>query len=157
MSKYRDLSKITELIIHCAATPNGRHFTIKDIDNWHGERGFKRNPLAQKFHAPTLAHVGYHFVIDLNGRLACGRALTETGAHAKGHNAVSIGICLIGTDKFTPAQWQTLRDYVLCLRHRFPAIAIIGHNYVNHHKICPGFSVQDWLQNDMQPLSEHQL
>ena len=35
--------KVQELILHCAATPEGKIFTAKDIDRMHRQRGFKKN------------------------------------------------------------------------------------------------------------------
>jgi hypothetical protein len=42
---------ITRLIIHCTATPRGRHVTVADIDCWHRQRGFDG--------------IGYHYIILL--------------------------------------------------------------------------------------------
>ena len=40
--------------------------------------------------------IGYHFVIQRNGEVDEGRPIEQTGAHVKGHNHDSIGICYIG-------------------------------------------------------------
>ena len=58
---------IDEIIVHCAATPEGMNFTVKDIDCWHRERGFKC--------------IGYHYVIYLDGSIHTGRPESEIGAH----------------------------------------------------------------------------
>lgn len=145
------------LIIHCAATPNGRHFTIEDIDRWHVANGWGRQPAARAAHRPHLLAVGYHYVIDIAGIVHEGRAIDEIGAHAAGHNAHSIGLCLIGTDKFMPAQWDSLRQSVLGLRMSYPALQVIGHRDVNPGKTCPGFDVSAWLAGGMQPLEGHVL
>ena len=90
------MRKIDEIIIHCAATPEGKAFTVADIDAWHKKRGFKC--------------IGYHFVIYLDGSVHEGRALEEAGAHCLGHNANSIGICYIGgcaADGKTPKDTRT--------------------------------------------------
>lgn len=76
------MRQISEIIVHCAATPEGKHFTVADIDAWHKKRGFRC--------------IGYHFVIYLDGSVHEGRAIEEVGAHCLGHNANSIGICYIG-------------------------------------------------------------
>ena len=73
---------ITEIIIHCSATIEGKDYTVEDIDRWHRQRGFAR--------------VGYHYVIRLDGTIQQGRPLDIAGAHCIGHNAHSIGICYIG-------------------------------------------------------------
>ncbi|MGM9780085.1 MAG: N-acetylmuramoyl-L-alanine amidase, partial [Prevotella sp.] len=34
------MRKIDEIIVHCAATPEGKDYTVAQIDRWHKERGF---------------------------------------------------------------------------------------------------------------------
>ncbi len=119
-----------EIIIHCAATPNGKHFTAEDIDRWHKERGW--------------AGIGYHYVIRVDGILERGREDHVTGAHAKGHNKGSIGICLIGTDEFNSVQWWELRKLVAQLTTKYECVKVIGHNEISN-KTCPGFDVQKWM------------
>lgn len=176
MSRYRKQHEIDTLIIHCSDTPNGRFHTAADVDYWHGadreKRGlqpFRRHPDALigagpwqglGRHAAELAHIGYHFVIYTNGAVAVGRRLTETGAHARGWNNRSIGVCLIGRDKFTPAQWSALARHVRTTqRHReanhWEKLNVIGHRQVNKRKTCPGFDVQSWLDAGMTPLPGH--
>ena len=157
MSQFRPETKINLLIIHCAATPNGRWNTSEDIDQWHSERGFRRNTQLIGYHQPKLKHIGYHFVINTKGAVECGRSLTETGAHARGHNFSSIGTCLIGTDRFSMEQWISLKNHVEALENRFPGLKIIGHRQVNPHKTCPGFDVSAWLEGDKEQLSDHLL
>jgi len=148
---------ICSLVVHCAATPNGRPHTASDIDRWHGERGFARLPEAADAHRPDLRHIGYHYVIRLDGVVEEGRSIDEIGAHVAGYNHHSIGLCLIGTDRFTLAQWDSLRQSVLGLRQRFAGIGIIGHRQINPHKTCPGFDVRTWLMTAMTPLAKHVL
>jgi len=152
----QNTNEIDTLIIHCAATPNGKHFTTEDIDQWHGERNFKRDEKLIDDYAPYLKHIGYHLVNYINGEIYVGRSLRETGAHAKGHNKNSISLCLIGTDKFSLEQWDSLQYQVGYLKTLLPNLKnIIGHNEVNSHKTCPGFNVQEWLAGGMVPLTAH--
>lgn len=151
--------QINGIIIHCSATPNGRWHDVFDIDQWHQERGFKRTDEFRNKFNPRLQAVGYHFVIYTNGAVATGRHLNEVGAHAKGFNSKSVGICLVGTDKFTIEQWESLRENVRISLEKYPSI----HHTVGHrdlpdvHKTCRGFDVAAWLGNDWQPLPEHVL
>lgn len=73
---------INQIIIHCSATPEGRDYTAADIDRWHRQRGFHG--------------IGYHYVIRLDGTIEHGRPVEQIGAHCKGHNATTIGVCYIG-------------------------------------------------------------
>ncbi|HBS41169.1 MAG TPA: N-acetylmuramoyl-L-alanine amidase [Oceanospirillales bacterium] len=166
MGKLRTASDIKRIVIHCAATPNGKKFTAEDIDRWHKERGFKREatiPFAPNYPAwqccPPLAHIGYHYVIELDGRVVSGRPLLETGAHVQGHNADTIGICLVGTDQFTSEQWVALEALVYYLINRFgiSEADVVGHRDLYDGKTCPGFDVAAWLERFSTPEQENIL
>jgi N-acetyl-anhydromuramyl-L-alanine amidase AmpD len=169
--------KIDLIVIHCSATPNGhtlftgklgdKNFTtpVQEIDNWHRARGFKRRAEWRKSQNPKLTSVGYHFVIYTNGAVSTGRHLAEVGAHALGHNASSIGICLLGTDHFSTAQWLSLSELVAGLKKVNPTARVVGHRDLspdkNHDgkidrtewtKTCPGFNVAAWLEAGMKPI-----
>lgn len=150
MSKYRNESKIKEIIIHCAATPNGRDFTADDIELWHKENKFSRSDAFIGVNKFTRKHVGYHSVITLDGQVEETRKHDETGAHAIGFNETSLGICMIGTDKFTSEQWSALKNHVQALINAYPTVVVIGHNEISI-KLCPGFDVQQWLSSRMRP------
>jgi len=123
---------IKEIIIHCSATPNGREDTAEDIHRWHLARGWDG--------------IGYHYVIEVKGKLVKGRPDYWKGSHAKGHNSNSIGICLIGTDEYNLDQWSILDNLLRKLLVNHPNAKIIGHNEISN-KTCPGFDVQWWLKN----------
>lgn len=134
------------ITIHCAATPNGKEFDIADIDAWHKQRGFARNPAWINRSRNHLTSVGYHYVIKLNGEVQQGRETDETGAHVQGHNANNIGICMIGTDKFTRQQWDALKLLVADLMQFYPIVGVMGHrDWPNVKKSCPGFDVASWF------------
>ena len=76
------MRKIDLSVIHCSATREDRCFTEFDLDVCHRRRGFN---------GP-----GYHFYIRKDGRIVSTRPVEKIGAHAKGHNATSIGICYEG-------------------------------------------------------------
>lgn len=156
MSKARNITDINAIIIHCADTPNGALWHAEDIDDWHRERGFNRRlDLSLTNVSRELHHIGYHYVIETTGHIVRGRALNEVGAHARGHNLDSIGICLVGRDAYTIDQWHALKTLVSGLRQRFgPHIDVLGHYELNAAKTCPGFDVPSWLANGMEiPLS----
>ena len=130
------MRNINKIIIHCSATPEGKNFTVKQIDACHRQRGFNG--------------IGYHFVIYLDGSIHVGRALTKAGAHCKGHNAHSIGVCYIGgvaTDGKTPkdtrtdAQKASLVKLITELRQQFPNASVHGHREFAN-KACPCFDAR---------------
>jgi len=103
---------INLIVIHCSATANGRWVSVEDIDGWHAARGFRRDPNLIGYNQPNLKSIGYHYVVYSAGAVTIGRGLDEPGAHAKGHNFRSIGICVVGTDVYSLDQWSSLRDLV---------------------------------------------
>ena len=127
------MRKINEIIVHCAATREGRDFTVEDITRWHKARGF--------------ATIGYHYVIYRDGSIHEGRPLEQIGAHCVGHNKHSIGICYIGgcasdgktpKDTRTPEQKEALLALLRHLKARFPNATIHGHRDFAA-KACPSF------------------
>ncbi|WP_153116042.1 N-acetylmuramoyl-L-alanine amidase [Rhodocyclus tenuis] len=173
---------INLIVIHCAATPNGdslfrgspgtpgQRTPVQAIDAMHQARGFRRSPKVRQAFNPQLAAIGYHFVLYTNGAIVTGRAPAEIGAHVQGHNVDSLGICLVGTDKFSPAQWESLRGVVDSLAKLYPAARIVGHRDLSPDtdgdgkvepkewiKVCPGFDVGTWLAGGMAPLTDHLL
>ncbi len=133
------MREINEIILHCAATPEGRDFTVGDIDRWHRQRKFDG--------------IGYHYVIYRDGSVHKGRAVERRGAHCTGHNAHSIGVCYIGgcaadgktpKDTRTPAQRASLEKLVKELLRQYPGATVHGHNEFAA-KACPSFNVRAWL------------
>lgn len=133
------MRKIDKIIIHCTATREGEDISPSTIREWHLARGFKT--------------IGYHFVIALDGRVYVGRPLSEVGAHCKGYNKNSIGICYVGgLDKYgkpkdtrTCAQKIILKRMVGALKQSFPNATIHGHNEFAN-KDCPCFDVSELVR-----------
>lgn len=101
---------------------------------------------------PPWKDIGYQFGIEsIAGKLHIleGRAIGEVGAHAKGFNANSIGVCLIGNfDPLPPSDEVVFTATSLCrdLQREFkiPRENVIGHREtfiklsVPVEKSCPG-------------------
>lgn len=138
------MRRIDLIVIHCAATPPDMDIGVREIDRWHKGRGW--------------SGCGYHHVIRRDGTVERGRPEAQVGAHAQGHNAHSIGVCLVGgvrrqngkliaEDNFTPDQWVALRNLVQQLRAKYPGAKIVGHRDLDQRKECPSFDVRTWLVN----------
>lgn len=113
---------INLIVIHCSATKEGVDYDVAEIRKWHVEqRKFK--------------DIGYHFLIHLDGTIERGRPWDQPGAHAKGYNNNSVGICYVGgldskgkaKDTRTVAQIHSLRASVQMLKAQFPLIDSVGH------------------------------
>ena len=126
------MRKINEIIVHCTATFPEQVVTVADVTRWHRQLGWKT--------------IGYHYLVTLAGEIQTGRPIEEAGAHCKGHNANSIGVCYVGglnaegrpTDTRTPAQRQALETLLKQLRAQFPNAKIHGHRDFAQ-KACPCF------------------
>lgn len=126
------MRKINEIIVHCTATFPEQVVTVADVTRWHRQLGWKT--------------IGYHYLVTLAGEIQTGRPIEQAGAHCKGHNSNSIGVCYVGgldangrpTDTRTPAQKQALETLLKQLREQFPNAKIHGHRDFAE-KACPCF------------------
>ena len=90
--------------------------------------------------------IGYHYVIRRDGTVEPGRPLWMVGAHCKGHNTNSIGICYEGgldargqpADTRTPEQKASMDSLVNVLHIKYPDAQVVGHNRFAS-KACPCF------------------
>ena len=153
------MRNIDSIIVHCSATKAGQDFTATDIDRWHRERGFNG--------------IGYHYVIRLDGKLEKGRDVALAGAHCKGWNEQSIGICYIGgldengrpADTRTNAQKRVLYQIIIDLQREYNILQVLGHRDTSpdlngdgviepyeYVKGCPCFDVKEFLRSGRELL-----
>lgn len=132
---------INYFYVHCSDTRPSQDIGAEEIREWHmRDRGW--------------SDIGYHYVIRRDGTLESGRDLDndgdvdeEIGAHVFGHNADSIGVCLVGGSggdfNFTFKQLDCLRELVAYYRIRYPGIEVLGHRDApGVMKQCPNFDVR---------------
>jgi N-acetylmuramoyl-L-alanine amidase len=126
--------KITLLVVHCSDTDNSKDFKAVDIHKMH--LGFGWNG------------IGYHKVINRSGEIENGRPEYWIGAHVKGKNNISLGVCLIGKNNFTNEQYLSLEKILKKWKSLYPTAKIVGHKDLgNTKKTCPNFDVISWLKN----------
>ena len=91
--------------------------------------------------------IGYHKVIDQKGCIFDGRPEYWVGAHVKGFNKTSLGVCLIGKSKFSKEQLEALKNLLTIWKKKYPASKILGHKDLgNTSKTCPNFDVISWCK-----------
>ena len=125
---------ITLIILHCSATPEGRSLDFEACRRDHIRHRHFRD-------------IGYHFYITRDGVVHTGRPLEQAGAHCKGHNRHSVGICYEGgldaaghpKDTRTVTQKEALTKLVRELKRRFPRALVVGHRDLDPGKDCPCF------------------
>jgi len=152
------MPEVKNIFLHCSSTNWGE---VLEFDRWHRlQRGWKS--------------IGYHYVIlngrpfrdmgylpFLDGQIQPGRYLDddpifeahEVGAHVAGRNQWSIGICLVGRDKFTDRQLKTARELLLHLKDHFGLdikdilghceAGTLGERYATN-KSCPNIPGDDF-------------
>ena len=113
---------IDHIIIHCSATREGSSLSVEELEKIHRRRGFRG--------------IGYHYYIRRDGTVTNTRPLEVIGAHCKGNNAHSVGICYEGgldargnpKDTRTPEQRSAMHLLVAQLLKRFKNnVCICGH------------------------------
>tara|TARA_R100001126_G_C4788580_1_gene130722 strand:- start:89 stop:508 length:420 start_codon:yes stop_codon:yes gene_type:complete len=132
------MRNIDRIVLHCSATPEGKDYSVETIRDWHvNGRGW--------------SDIGYHYVIRLDGSVELGRPIDKIGAHVKGHNKTTVGVCYIGgcdedmqpKDTMTEEQACAFEEVVNSVRCLFGKdITIHGHNEYSS-KACPSFVVQE--------------
>lgn len=139
-SRFRKSKRnITEIIVHCTATPEGKEFTVDDVRRWHttpvskGGRGW--------------SDIAYNYLIGIHGEVWEGRNIDTVGAHTVGHNTQSIGVCYVGgmdkankkpKDTRTLQQKASLLSLLIDLKKLYPQARIYGHRDFAA-KECPSF------------------
>ena len=136
--------------IRSSATREDRSLTPDDLETLHRRHGFNGT--------------GYHYYIRKDGTVHLTRPIDRIGAHVRGFNAHSLGICYEGgldcrgrpADTRTPAQWSSLWQLVNLLQEKFPGCRVCGHRDLSPDrngngeiepeewiKACPCFEVKD--------------
>lgn len=128
---------ITEIIVHCTATPEGRDVSVDTIRSWHLANGWN--------------DIGYHYVVKLDGSIEAGRPEAQVGSHVANHNSGTLGIVYVGgvaadgktaKDTRTPDQKAALLDLAGALIAKYPTVRkVTGHNQYAP-KACPSFDVR---------------
>jgi N-acetylmuramoyl-L-alanine amidase len=130
------MRNITHIVIHCTAT--GQDAKVESIKRyWKENLGWKQ--------------VGYHHMIEANGKDNQLLSIAHPSNGVKGHNASIINLCYIGgVDKFgkpidnrTPEQKATLLKLIRTYKGMFPNAIVQGHkDFPGVSKACPCFDVK---------------
>lgn len=114
------------IVLHHSASRAGVH-SWADIRAWHLAKGW--------------TDVGYHYGVVFDGepprwQVATGRPLDVRGAHAKGFNSSSVGVCFEGSMDAHPMpdeQFELGASLVASLLQQRPTITRV----VGHRELCP--------------------
>lgn len=146
--QFKPRESTDAIFVHCSATKPHQSIGVREIRQWHKEQGW--------------LDVGYHFIIKRDGTVEAGRDEMAVGSHAKGYNATSIGVCLVGgiddrgkpEANFTPAQMQSLRSLLVTLMAKYEGPSLRAHHDVAP-KACPSFDLRRWWTTNELVTSDH--
>jgi len=127
------MRQINEIILHCSGT-DIESYDFKSMKYDHvNNRGW--------------SDVGYHAGIDWDGDIHILRPINKAGAHCRGRNAHSIGICVLGLNSFSRIQMQQLGKLcdMFCMIFDLSKEDIKPHNFYNKNKTCPNFDFDKFL------------
>ena len=135
---------VKKIIIHRSESNWGN---VKVIDGWHKKRGWDG--------------IGYHYVIENqfpfpinwierkpnfenDGKIEVGRKFGTRGAHCRGHNHDSVGICIIGMRNFTGKQFASLKYLIKKIHKAYPDAEVLGHYELDSKKDgCPQMNMDN--------------
>ena len=137
------MNKPEYFIIHTEASPvitTAPRFDV--VNQYHRTLDFPKSSLGW--------YVGYHFFIEKSGKLIQAKLDSDEGAHTKGYNLCSLGICLAGNgdeEMPTAEQTATLKNLLTekSKQYNIPTERIVPHRHFLEHreKTCYGRLLSD--------------
>ena len=129
-----NVEDIKLLVVHCSDTEDNDKLRAVDLHKMHLNFGWDG--------------ISYHKIIKRCGKIENGRPEYWMGAHVKGKNDISLGVCLIGRYKFTAKQYLSLEKVLKKWKSLYPKAKIVGHRDTgNTNKTCPNFDVRTWAKD----------
>lgn len=115
--------KTEMIVLHHAAA---KSCTPQEVHRWHLNNGW--------------SGLGYHYFIRKDGTIFRGRPEDTVGAHAKGYNSKSIGICFEGdymAQTMPAIQIEAGKELVAYLKDKYKITKVKGHRDLMATS-CPG-------------------
>jgi len=123
---HKMVDSVTRVVVHHEGSTSAAGSSALAIHKYHRGLGW--------------AAIGYHFAIERDGTINEGRPMWAVGAHAKGFNSNSWGICLVGNLDIEPptaAQVTSLTRLLQWLVAQRRGLEIVGHGDLMA-TACPG-------------------
>lgn len=130
------MRQIKEIIVHYSKSDRPEHDDVSVIRKWH------TSPDPNDLSKPW-SDIGYHFFMPRSGVMQMGRPIERIGAHTKGHNKHSIGICIHGHFEIYEVQRQQLVQWIIMFMNIFnvPLDKVKGHYECGGKGDCPGLNM----------------
>jgi len=133
------MREIKRIVVH--DTAGGKDETIESIRMLHVEE-------------LGWSDIGYHYLVEKDGRTRHARPEWRIGAHVRGYNKSSVGVAVMGNyeeDDFvymdyfmSSPQARALYSTLTDLTHRYPDANVVTHRELAA-TLCPGQNVQAWI------------
>jgi len=130
------MREINKIVIHCSDSPDSLDIGVREIRDWHKQRGW--------------SDIGYHYVVRRDGTVESGRPIEIKGAHVKGHNSDSIGICWVGRKDIDDKQLKSLRAIIRAFAGKYKLDVVddvFGHYELDNKKTCPNLDMVKFRAN----------
>ncbi|MEM8783330.1 MAG: peptidoglycan recognition family protein, partial [Planctomycetota bacterium] len=92
------------------------------------------------------ADIGYHFIVDRDGRILEGRSLRYQGAHVKDNNEHNVGVMVLGNFNEQSPSARQLQSLNATLNALAATYQVPVHRVYTHRELgqtaCPGRSLQ---------------
>lgn len=133
---------IRYIVLHCSATRSTQDYSPEALERDHRARGFRG--------------IGYHYYVRCSGEVIPCRPLDQIGAHVRGYNACSWGVCYEGgldgagrpADTRTPKQRASLLRLLRQLKDYAPQAHILGHRDLSPDRNGDGrITSEEWLKS----------
>ena len=133
---------IRYIVLHCSATRSTQDYSPEALERDHRTRGFRG--------------IGYHYYVRRSGEVIPCRPLDQIGAHVRGYNACSWGVCYEGgldeagrpADTRTPKQRASLLRLLRQLKDYAPQAHILGHRDLSPDRNGDGrITSEEWLKS----------
>ncbi len=133
---------IRYIVLHCSATRSTQDYSPEALERDHRARGFRG--------------IGYHYYVRRSGEVIPCRPLDQIGAHVRGYNACSWGVCYEGgldsagrpADTRTPKQRASLLRLLAQLKGYAPQARILGHRDLSPDRNGDGrITPEEWLKS----------
>ena len=136
------MRSIHTIIFHCSASDKREHDDVSVMRRWHKRKGW--------------SDVGYHYFIKKDGTIQKGRPIERTGAHVRGANRHTVGVCFHGLNHFTKAQMKAMHKVIEIIEDKVgKKLDKKCHNDYTRLKTCPNFVLEDFLKGKLTIIKKY--
>ncbi|MBI5629933.1 MAG: N-acetylmuramoyl-L-alanine amidase [Elusimicrobia bacterium] len=143
-----DVPKVRIIVHHTDIVISSQTKKLDAGQSWEAAKAHYHQVRDGHIYGEHWSDIGYHYLVDWEGRILVGRPLHLLGAHTFSYNAGSVGIALMGdieNQHATPKQLESLQDLISWILYSHKQIApsqVYGHQDFNSTH-CPGHYLDD--------------